>query len=116
VVLWVGRVPNKRSQLILQLNLNISLHLRRKKDVWVKKFIIELGVVCSIINPIALQCDNNGSIAQVNEPRSCQLSKHVLKQSLFIKYTNKYLSKLTRVDSVHFLGHFLIEFFFNFTL
>ena len=39
-----------------------------KKRVWIKKFINELGLVPSIINLISIYCDNNGVIAQANEP------------------------------------------------
>ena len=48
------------------------------EGVWIRKFIIELGVVPSIVDPITLYCDNNGAIAQAKEPRSHQWSKHVL--------------------------------------
>ncbi|KAL2486711.1 Uncharacterized protein Adt_31467 [Abeliophyllum distichum] len=41
-----------------------------KEAVWIKKFISELGVVPSIVDPISLYCDNNGAIAQAKEPRS----------------------------------------------
>ena len=34
-----------------------------KEAVWLKKFIIELVVVPSIVHPILLYCDNNGAIA-----------------------------------------------------
>ena len=51
-----------------------------KEAVWIKKFIIELGVVPSISNPIDLFCDNNGAIAQAKEPRSHQRSKHILRR------------------------------------
>ncbi|KAG8496917.1 hypothetical protein CXB51_008099 [Gossypium anomalum] len=34
-----------------------------KEAVWIKKFIIELGVVPSISDAIELRCDNNGAIA-----------------------------------------------------
>ena len=34
-----------------------------KEAVWIKKFITELGVVPSIVDPIPLYCDNNGAIA-----------------------------------------------------
>ncbi|KAI5411898.1 hypothetical protein KIW84_056822 [Lathyrus oleraceus] len=49
-----------------------------KKAVWIKKFISELGIVPSIVDPIGLYCDNNGAIAQAKEPRSHQRSKHIL--------------------------------------
>ena len=51
-----------------------------KEAVWIKKFIIELGVIPSITNPINLYCDNNGAIAQAKEPRSHQRSKHILRR------------------------------------
>ncbi|KAI5435756.1 hypothetical protein KIW84_022256 [Lathyrus oleraceus] len=43
-----------------------------KEVVWTKKFISELGIVPSIVDPIGLYCDNNGAIAQAKEPRSHQ--------------------------------------------
>ena len=49
-----------------------------KEAIWIKKFITELGVVPSIVDPILLYYDNNVAIAQAKEPRSHQRSKHVL--------------------------------------
>ena len=51
-----------------------------KEVVWIRKFIIELGMVPSIVNPVPLYCDNNGAIAQAKEPRSHQRSKHILRR------------------------------------
>ena len=34
-----------------------------KQAIWIRKFIIGLGVVPSILDPIELHCDNNGAIA-----------------------------------------------------
>ena len=56
-----------------------------KEAVWIKKFITELGVVPSIVDPIPLYCDNNGAIAQAKEPRSHQRSKHVLRRYHLIR-------------------------------
>ncbi|GAV87960.1 hypothetical protein CFOL_v3_31384 [Cephalotus follicularis] len=42
-----------------------------------RKFIFELGVVPTISSPVAIYCDNNGVVAQANEPRSHQRSKHI---------------------------------------
>ncbi|KAK9031961.1 hypothetical protein V6N11_056246 [Hibiscus sabdariffa] len=50
-----------------------------KEAVWIKKFIIELGVIPSISDAIDLYCDNNGAIAQAKEPRSHHRSKHTFK-------------------------------------
>ena len=41
-----------------------------KEVVWMKKFIIEIGVVLSYVDPITLYYNNNGAIAQAREPRS----------------------------------------------
>ena len=56
-----------------------------KEAVWIKKFITELGVVPSIVDPIELYCDNNGAIAQAKEPRSHQRSKHILRRYHLIR-------------------------------
>ena len=34
-----------------------------KEAVWIRKFIVELGVVPGIVDSIPLYCDNNGAIA-----------------------------------------------------
>ena len=48
-----------------------------KEAVWIRKFISDLGIVPSIVDPIELLCDNNGAIAQAKEPRYHQKSKHI---------------------------------------
>ncbi len=40
--------------------------------IWIKKFIIKLGVLPSITNLIELYCENSGAITQAKEPRSHQ--------------------------------------------
>jgi hypothetical protein len=56
-----------------------------KEVVWIRKFIIELGVVPGIVDPVALYCDNNGAIAQAEKPRSHQRSKHILRRFHLIR-------------------------------
>ena len=56
-----------------------------KEAVWIKKFITELGIVPSIVDPVDLYCDNNGAIAQAKEPRSHQRSKHILRRFHLIR-------------------------------
>ena len=56
-----------------------------KEAVWIKKFIVDLGVVPSITNPMDLYCDNNGAIGQAKEPRSHQRSKHILRRYHLIR-------------------------------
>ncbi|PKI33257.1 hypothetical protein CRG98_046351 [Punica granatum] len=48
-----------------------------KEAVWIRKFVIELGVVPSISSSVELYCDNTGAIAQAKELRSHQKSKHI---------------------------------------
>ena len=40
-----------------------------KEAVWLRKFIIELGVVPSIDDPVLLYCDSSSAIAQAKEPK-----------------------------------------------
>ena len=56
-----------------------------KEAVWIKKFITELGVVPSILDPVDLFCDDNRAIAQAKEPRSHQKSKHILRRFHLIR-------------------------------
>ena len=56
-----------------------------KEAVWIRKFLIGLGVVPLAAEPVPLLCDNNGAIAQAKEPRSHQRSKHVLRRFHLIR-------------------------------
>ncbi len=49
-----------------------------KEDVWMRNFLIDLGVVQCSSNPLDVYCDNNGAIAQAKEPRQHQKNKHIL--------------------------------------
>jgi hypothetical protein len=48
-----------------------------EEAVWMKEFISELGVVLSALDPMVIYCDNNGAIANTQEPRSHKKFKHV---------------------------------------
>ena len=48
--------------------------------VWLRKFIIELGVFPSAQDPVTLYCDNTGAIANAKEPRSHSTAKHILRR------------------------------------
>ena len=50
-----------------------------KEGVWIRKFLIELGVFPNASSTLDLYCDNSGAIAQVKEPRNHQKSKHVMR-------------------------------------
>ena len=45
--------------------------------VWLRKFIIELGVFPVMRDPINIYCDNTGAIANAKEPRSHSTAKHI---------------------------------------
>ena len=55
-----------------------------KEVVWIRKFIDELEVVPSIVDPIPLYCDNNGA-TQEKETPSHQRSKYVLRRYHLIR-------------------------------
>jgi hypothetical protein len=56
-----------------------------KEDVWIKKFLIELGVYPNVTRPLNLYCDNNGATAQAKEPRNHQKNKHALQKFHLIR-------------------------------
>ena len=56
-----------------------------KEAIWMKKFIIDLGVVPEIENLISLYYDNTGAIAQAKESRSHHKSKHILRHFHLIR-------------------------------
>jgi hypothetical protein len=48
-----------------------------EEAVWMKEFISKLGVVPSALDPMVTYCDNNGAMANTQEPRSHKKFKHV---------------------------------------
>ena len=48
--------------------------------VWLRKFVIELGVFPSAQDPVDILCDNTGAIANAKEPRSHSTAKHILRR------------------------------------
>ncbi|XP_066319998.1 secreted RxLR effector protein 161-like [Miscanthus floridulus] len=51
-----------------------------KEGVWMRRFLIDLGVFPKASSPLNLHCDNNGAIAQAKEPMNHQKNKHVLQK------------------------------------
>jgi hypothetical protein len=51
-----------------------------KEGVWMRRFLIELGVFPNAFIPLNLHCDNNGVITQAKESRNHQKNKHVLQK------------------------------------
>ena len=71
-----------------------------KEAVWIKKFLEEVGVVPSAMNPMALYCDNSGAIAQAKEPRSHMKTKHIeCKYHIIWQYVEKGLVKVLKVHT-----------------
>src|SRR3989337_211144 len=56
-----------------------------KEAVWIKKFLEEVGVVPSAMNPMALYCDNSGAVAQAKEPRSHMKTRHIKRKYHIIR-------------------------------
>ena len=48
--------------------------------VWLKKFIIELGVFPCMQDPVTLYCDNTCAIANTKELESHSTAKHILRR------------------------------------
>jgi hypothetical protein len=48
--------------------------------VWLRKFVIELGVFPNAQDPVNIYCDNTGAIANAKEPRSHSTAKHILRR------------------------------------
>ena len=56
-----------------------------KEGVWIRNFLLDLGVVPGSSNPLDVYCDNNGAIAQAKEPRQHQKNKHILRRYHLIR-------------------------------
>lgn len=48
-----------------------------KEAVWLKNFLMDLGVVLSVQSAITLYCDNSGAVVNSKEPRSHKRGKHI---------------------------------------
>ena len=38
---------------------------------------MKLGVIAKVVDPMILYCDNNGAVAQANEPKNHRKGKHI---------------------------------------
>ncbi|KAK1665939.1 hypothetical protein QYE76_054098 [Lolium multiflorum] len=57
--------------------------------VWMKRFIVDLGVVPSALDPLVIYCDNMGAIANAQEPRSHKKLKHIKLRFIRFASTSK---------------------------
>lgn len=56
-----------------------------QEAVWIRKFIVELGVVPSIKKPMEMYCDNAGALVLAKEPRVHKGSRHILRKFHYIR-------------------------------
>ncbi|RVW36801.1 Retrovirus-related Pol polyprotein from transposon TNT 1-94 [Vitis vinifera] len=56
-----------------------------KEAVWLRNFLLDLGVVPSVQSPITLYCDNSGAVANSKEPRSHKRAKHIKRKYHLIR-------------------------------
>ena len=78
----------------------IAANNAAKEAIWMKKFLEELEIIPTILDPVPLYCDNNGAIALAKEPRSHQKSRHILhKYHLICEIIDRGDIKVKRIDS-----------------
>ena len=76
-----------------------------KEAVWLRKFLIELGVALSLVGPILLYCDSSRAIAKVKEPKAHQRTKHILRRyHLIRKIMDRGDVDLQKIDRKEYLA------------
>ena len=69
-----------------------------KEGVWIRKFLIELGVFPNASSPLGLYYDNSGAITQAKEPTNHQKSKHVMRRFHLIReFINRSEIKICKI-------------------
>lgn len=53
--------------------------IEAKIAVWIKKFIVELGMNPNIVDPIELYCDNSGVVTHTRNLQSYKQCKHIFR-------------------------------------
>ena len=75
-----------------------------KEAIWLKKFLMELGVVPASLSPITLNCDNSGAVAQSKEPRNHKKGKHIERKHHLIRDIVKRgdvtITKIATIDNL----------------
>ena len=70
-----------------------------KEAVWIKKFLEEIGVVPTALDPVEIYCDNSGAVAQAREPSSHHKTRHIERKYKLIQ--NHVDAGLVKVCKVH---------------
>lgn len=55
-----------------------------KADTWLKSFIVYLGVIPSIIEPVEIFYDNGVAITLTKEPKDHRNSRHILRKYHYV--------------------------------
>ena len=75
-----------------------------KEAVWLKKFLMKLGVVPLVRQPLIVHCDSSGVVAQSKEPRSHKSQKHVQRKyhlsREIVQRGDIVITKITFVDNL----------------
>ena len=56
-----------------------------KEAVWLRKFLLELGVVSAAGKSIVMYCDNSGAVTQCREPQNHKRGKHIQRKYHLIR-------------------------------
>ena len=64
-----------------------------KEAIWLKKFLMELGVIAKAVDPMILYCDNSGAIAQGKEPKNHRKGKHIERKYHLVRERRYYSIK-----------------------
>ena len=48
-----------------------------KEAIWLRNFLLDLGVVASVQSAIILYCNNSGAVANSKEPRAHKKRRHI---------------------------------------
>ena len=69
-----------------------------KEAFWIKKCLEEIGVAPSVMNPIALYCDNSGVNSQAMERRSHMKTRHIERKYHIVRqYIEKVYVKILKI-------------------
>lgn len=68
--------------------------------VWLREFVIELGVFPSMRDPVNILCDNTGAIANAKDPRNHSVAKHIPQRYHVIReHVQNGKVKVSKVDT-----------------
>jgi hypothetical protein len=63
----------------------IAINEAAKEAMWIRKFIGDLGVVPTILDPVEIFCDNMSAVVLAQEPRSQKRTRHILRKYHYVR-------------------------------